>query len=97
MTRTNELDMQYYLHVLSVTVKHRLKLFFVYKCTMSRTHITTDFQPGGAEDLDKPVSVETPTCLTQWKLNFVILFVFQVFPEHGDSPAAPASCPVHVS
>ena len=62
--------------------------------------ITTDFIPGGAlgaEDLDKAVSVETLACLTQWKMNLVILFVFQVFTEHGDAPAAPASRPVHVS
>ena len=29
-------------------------------------------------------------------MNLVIPYVFQVFPEHGEAPAAPASRPVHL-
>ena len=40
---------------------------------------------------NKAVSVEILACSTQWKMNLVIQFAFQVFPQYGDAPAVPAS------
>ena len=40
-----------------------------------------DFEYGRAKDWDKEVNVETLACSTQWKINLVIPFVFQVFPN----------------
>ena len=75
-------------------MQRSLKIFFGKQ--VYNVKDTANFKHGGAEHWDKAVSVETLVCSTQQKMNFVIPFVFQVFPELRDAPGAPASWPVHI-
>ena len=67
--------------------------FLLLLCT------SVQFQTQRRGDWDKAVRVVTLASSTQWKMNSVIPFEFQVFPEYGDTSccwAAPASRPVDV-